>query len=202
MIGPGAASPPGADTLRGMNPTQVRTVTREAGLLTGSALLRIVDPCYVADDGSIQGPSAEIITPEVVRWYARTVRANVGYGWGERNLRLELVADGPEPGDIYLPWEEIGGAAVDSGTICAWPTIEDGVVPADLGMGGREDPRLIDAGRDGCAQAVEVTSGVGDGWYPVEVRRSADGARIRMVRVVFINEDEIAPDADETDVPF
>jgi len=171
--------------------------TRDCGILRGRALLRFVDPCYV--DGTIAGPHAEIDTADVLRWHARVIRADVGMGWGERNLRLELIADAPEPGDLHLPWEEIGGAAVDSGRMCAW-SAHPVDVPDDIQGYSPQEPRMINAASDGMADGVEVTAGLGDGWYPVEVRRADDG-RIRAARVIFIDEDEIGGDDGDVGAP-
>lgn len=173
--------------------------TRDCGILAGSDLLRLVDPCYVGRDGEITGPFAEVSAPGVMRWHARAIRADVGMGWGERNLRLELIADAPEPGDIHLPWEEVGGAAVDSGRMCAWAAVE-GAVPDDIDGYSMKEPRMISPAADGMARGVDVTAGLGDGWYPVEVRRATDG-RVRAVRVVFIDESELEIDEAAEDPP-
>jgi hypothetical protein len=107
-------------------------------------------------------------------------------------------------------WKKVGVVAVDSGTIWLGDpcyVLHREPTPPDLGKDWQDFSRRTfereeKAGTPGVAQfqrhhseegycqgwealGVTVSTGYGDGVYPVEVRRSEDG-RIAEVRIVFI----------------
>ena len=104
-------------------------------------------------------------------------------------------------------WERVGVVGVDAGLIWLGDPCYvlhgekpkaigrdwgDFVKKLDLGLGNDAMQMNYDKGHPGLG--VIVTSGYGDGEYPVEVRRLEDGT-IAEVRVVFVREqdDKVTP---------
>jgi hypothetical protein len=98
-----------------------------------------------------------------------------------------------------MEWETVGTVGVDTGRLLItdpayldlWGYVSEPGSYSDTGlsdgMTGRDSAALtFPTGGEGAG--VAVSTGYGDGLYPVQVSRTTDG-RVAAVRVVFIGED-------------
>lgn len=133
------------------------------------------DPCSMA--GSFR------VKPGT--WVAHVTTAETG--WGERvaSLVIQHKSETTTPGLILQREDHV---IVDSGQA----GFIDVSVPID-GHNYDEICRLTSGRRFGGVyedRGVFVCSGLGDGYYPVEVAKNADGETVQL-RITFIDEDEI-----------
>lgn len=89
-------------------------------------------------------------------------------------------------------WEKAGRVGIDTGTLLLADPCFEGLSQETLGTTELTDGVARCTNSYGVPIAMLVETGMGDGWYPVSVRRS-EGGRVNAVRVDFTYDEDIQP---------
>lgn len=163
-----------------------------------SGKLMVSDPCYSID--KCLHCQVQLSNVKNGMWSAFTKYEDAGM-WGNRVHELEARFGACSIKDYQ--WEEIGGAAVDSGQL--------GIFELDMYHGGEDDYDDVNGWyRKCCNYTLDIkgqassleggcvsSTGYGDGSYPCYIAKDSEG-KIVAVKVVFIDEEE-DEDEDEYD---
>ncbi|HEX3960426.1 MAG TPA: hypothetical protein VHZ03_27945 [Trebonia sp.] len=89
-------------------------------------------------------------------------------------------------------WEKAGRVGIDTGTVLLADPCFEGLSQEALGATELTDGVARCTNSYGVPIAMLVGTGVGDGWFPVSVRRDQDG-QVTAVRIDFTYDEEIQP---------